>query len=262
MKKSILLSITLLSLFFFSNAQTTVMQLSGADCNGNNHDLFADLDAGKAVLLHFYMPNCSACPPVAKKIEAMANNILAMHPGMITGYAMPFNNTTTCTYAASWVSTNALSIYMPFDSGATQVANYGGFGMPTVVLLGGTDHRVMFSTLSFSTADTTQMRDSIMALLEGAASAIHEVSTIASANVFPNPATDKAKIELSITAPTELKIEIVNQLGEVVSSIFEGKAETGIMQKEISTASLANGLYVVRVTSGRKSQNYKLNIAK
>ena len=47
MKKSILLSITLLSLFFFSNAQTTVMQLSGADCYGNNHDLFADLDAGK-----------------------------------------------------------------------------------------------------------------------------------------------------------------------------------------------------------------------
>lgn len=73
------------------------MQLSGVDCNANTHDLLADLDAGKAVILHFFMQNCGSCPPPAKKIQAMANNILAMHPGMITAYAMPFNNTTTCT---------------------------------------------------------------------------------------------------------------------------------------------------------------------
>ncbi|MCX6199627.1 MAG: hypothetical protein NTY88_10480 [Bacteroidetes bacterium] len=96
MKKSIYLSIVLLFAFSISKSQT-VMQLSGVDCNANTHDLLADLDAGKAVILHFFMQNCGSCPPPAKKIQAMANNILAMHPGMITAYAMPFNNTTTCT---------------------------------------------------------------------------------------------------------------------------------------------------------------------
>jgi hypothetical protein len=42
------------------------------------------------------MPNCASCPPPAQKIQTMANNILANHPGVITAYAMPFNNTTTC----------------------------------------------------------------------------------------------------------------------------------------------------------------------
>ena len=158
------LSTTLI--FSKSFAQTTAMQLTGPDCNGNNHDLFADLDAGKAVILHFFMANCGSCPPPAKNIQAMANNILANHPSKITAYAMPFTNATTCAYTSNWCSSNGLSLYMPYDSGATQVAHYGGFGMPTVVLLGGAgSHRVMFSTLSFSTSDTTTMRDSILRLI-------------------------------------------------------------------------------------------------
>ena len=61
------------ALFNSSNAQT-VMQLDRMDCNGMKHDLFSDLDSGKAVVLFFWMPNCSSCPPPAKKILAMMNN--------------------------------------------------------------------------------------------------------------------------------------------------------------------------------------------
>ena len=106
MKKSIFLSFALITILTISKAQTTAMQFSGQDCNGNSVDLYADLDAGKAVVLFYYMPNCVSCPPVAKKVQAMANNINDMHPGMVKGYAFPFQNTTTCTYSSSWVSTN------------------------------------------------------------------------------------------------------------------------------------------------------------
>jgi hypothetical protein len=71
-------------------------------------DLFADLDAGKAVILHFFMPSCGSCPPPAQKIQTMANNINAMHPAMVKGLCFPFQNSTTCAYAASWVSSNNL----------------------------------------------------------------------------------------------------------------------------------------------------------
>ncbi len=166
MKKIITLSIALILTIVISKAQT-VLPLNGADCNGNSHDLYTDLDAGKASVLFFFMPNCGTCPPVAKKVQTMVNNILATHPNSVTAYAMPYNNTTTCAYTSSWVSSNVLSLFMPYDSGAVQVAHYGGFGMPTVVLLGGKapNQRVMFSTLSFMTSDTTIMRDSILALL-------------------------------------------------------------------------------------------------
>lgn len=260
MKKSFVLSIALLFVFSISKSQT-VMQLNGVDCNGMSHDLLADLDAGKAVLLHFFMPNCSSCPPPAKKIQAMANNVLAMHPGMITAYAMPFNNSTMCADVASWVTTNSLSLYMPYDSGAVQVANYGGFGMPTVVLLGGSDHRVMFKTQSFSTSDTIEMRDSIMALLESPALAIKNLpSSVSSFNVFPNPANNNVSINFSLKETSNLMLDVTDIAGKQVAIVSEEK-QNGAVTKQFNTAILPNGNYFVRLAVNGKTVTQKLTVA-
>ena len=258
MKKSLLI-IALMFTVVISKAQN-VMQLNGADCNGNMHDLYADLNAGKAVILHFFMPNCGSCPPPAQKIQTMANRILLAHPGKITAYAMPYNNTTTCAATASWVSSNGLSLYMPYDSGATQVANYGGFGMPTIVLLGGTNHRVMFSTQSFSTSDTLIMRDSILNLLYGPAGISKEQNFVSNVSVYPNPANEKVQLELNIIQSSYIKIEVVNLLGEVVANVYESKIGEGVLRKEIPTTALSNGTYFIRVNDGNKSQNHKFTV--
>ncbi len=259
MKKTILLSITLMFALTISKAQTA-MQLSGMDCNGVSHDLLADLDAGKAVILHFFMPNCGMCPPPAQKIQAMANHILANHPGTITAYAMPFNNSTLCSYAATWVTSNNLSLYAPFDSGAIQVANYGGFGMPTVVLLGGTDHRVMFSTLSFSTSDTTIMRDSILSLL-GITSGINSVTdAVSTFSVYPNPATDEINLNFVVKKSGNLNIEILDVTGRKVAEVMNETVTPGAVAKSFNTAALTNGNYFIRVNAEGLISNYKLNV--
>lgn len=259
MKKSILLSIALFFVFSISKSQT-VMQLNGVDCNGNSHDLLADLDAGKAVLLHFFMPNCGSCPPPAKKIQAMANHILLTHPGMITAYAMPYNNSTTCAYAASWVTTNALSLYMPYDSGAVMVANYGGFGMPTVVLLGGTDHRIMFSTQSFSTADTTEMRDSILALLESPSAITNLPGAVSSFNVYPNPANNNISIHIDLKESSNLLLDITDVTGKQVAVVADER-QNGVVTKQFNISSLANGNYFVRMQVNGKTTTQKLTVA-
>lgn len=244
-----------------SFAQTTAMQLSGADCNGMNHDLFADLDAGKAVILHFFMPNCSSCPPPAQKIQAMANNILANHPGKITAYAMPYINTATCSYTSTWCSSNGLSLYMPYDSGATQVAHYGGFGMPTVVLLGGAgSHRVMFSTLSFNTSDTTIMRDSILRLIGAMPNAINELpKSVQSFNVFPNPSSNQINIQLELNQLTDVAIDVTDITGKLIASVLNEK-QIGIVKKQFNTASLPNGNYIIRLTTNHKTITKKLTV--
>ena len=227
MRKQIYFFIALMFAVAISKAQTNAMQFNGVDCNGYNVDLFADLDAGKAVALHFYMPNCTSCPPPALAIQAMADNINAAHPGKAKGYAFPFQNSTDCAYSTSWISGNGLSFYAPMDSGALQVAYYGGFGMPTVVLLGGTDHRIMFVTQSFSISDTTIMRDSILNLLN--ATGINEMQNfISNVSVFPNPAKDKVQLKLNVAKSSLLNIEVVNALGSVVAKIYEGETTTGI----------------------------------
>ncbi len=258
MKKTILLSIALMLVITTSKAQT-VMQISGDDCNGVPHDLYADLDAGKAVLLHFFM-TCASCPPPAQKIQAMANNILATYPGMITGYALGFTNSYSCTTTANWVSNNGLSLYAPYDSGAVQVANYGGFGMPTVVLLGGAypNRRVMFSTLSFAASDTTIMRDSILALLNPAG--INDLPDHVSAfNIFPNPTSDKVSIKVSLKETTNLLIDVADINGKQVALISDEK-QSGIVNKQFNTAQLPNGFYLIRVFTNGKPSVQRLTV--
>lgn len=241
-----------------SKAQTP-MQFSGLDCNGASVDLFADLDAGKAVVLFYYMPSCGSCPPPAQKIQAMANNINATYPGMVKGYAFPFQNSTTCAYSSGWVSSNGLStIYAPMDSGATQVAYYGGFGMPTVVLVGGSgaDKRVLFSTLSFSTSDTTAMRDSILALLSTTGIADLPIAVNAF-NVFPNPAIGNVSINLDLKETSNLLIDVTDLTGKQVLIISDEKLN-GVVTKQFSTAILPSGNYFVRLHVNGKIATQKL----
>jgi hypothetical protein len=247
MKKIFYVFIAFVCLHTTSFAQTTAMQLSGLDCNGNAHDLFADLNSGKAVFLHFYMPNCGTCPPVAQKIQTMANNIMANHPGMITGYAMPFQNSTTCSYSSSWCSSNNLSMYMPYDSGAAQLAHYGSFGMPTVVLLGGSNHRVMFYTESFSTTDTTVMRDSILRLFGVFPNGVNDVkNSISNFSVYPNPANAEIKIAFHVSKNSNISVQIINVLGEAITTVMNDNVNIGSITKTINTANLPNGTYIIK----------------
>jgi thiol-disulfide isomerase/thioredoxin len=245
-----------------SKAQTTAMQFSGTTCNGDAVDLFADLDAGKLVVLHFYMPSCGSCPPPAQKIKAMATNVNAHHPGMVKGYVFPFQNSTTCAAAASWVTNNGLSsIYTAMDSGAAHVAHYGGFGMPTVVLLGGgTAHRVMFSTLNFNTSDTTIMRDSIMAQINAMTASINDLpNTISAFNVFPNPATDNVSVTIDAKESSVVSLDIIDLNGKLVAAILNEKLN-GISKKEFNVSSIANGNYLVRLQSNGKTTTQKLSV--
>lgn len=236
------------------------MQFNGLDCNNNSVDLFADLDAGKAVVLFFYMPSCGTCPPPAQKIQAMTNKINSMYPGMVKGYAFPYQNSTTCSYSSSWVSSNNLGmLYTPMDSGAAHVANYGGFGMPTIVLLGGSgnNRRVMFSTLNFKTTDTTVMRDSIYSLITAGIQNLPDLSK--RFLVFPNPASESFSLEFQLKEPSDIQIEIIDLLGKKVLTLQE-EGLNGKTIKQIQTSALPNGNYFVRLKTDYSTLTQKITI--
>jgi peroxiredoxin len=246
--------------FHKTMAQTTALDFNKPDCNGNPTSLFSDLDAGKAVVLFYYMANCGSCPPPAQKIQTMANNINARYPGMVKAYAFPYTNATPCSYSQTWVTSNSLPLYTPMDSGATAVAHYGGFGMPTVVLVGGSNHRVMFSTLSFSTSDTTIMRDSILALI--APTAIDDLTgAVQDLSIFPNPASNKVTISVTLKEQSNLAIDVVDITGRQVALVSKDDKANGTVNKVFNTALLANGIYTLRIQSQGKTINRKLHVA-
>lgn len=260
MKRIILLTSFIIISFANVNAQTNAMQFSGVDCNGSNVDLFADLDAGKAVVLFYYMANCGSCPPKATLVQKMANKINTSYPGMVKAYAFPYTNSTTCAYSSSWVNQYNLPLYTPMDSGATQVAYYGGFGMPTVVLVGGLDHRVMFTTQSFITSDTTLMRDSILALL-GTTALIESAGTESELNLLPNPANDQITVELELTSPGLLTADILDSKGSLALALISNRNQSaGIFREKFDISALPAGNYIFRLMINGRVESKYLNI--
>lgn len=247
------MALALVGLISVSNlvAQTTAMNFSGQDCNGNNVDLFTDLEAGKAVMLIFYMPNCGSCPPVAQKMQTMANNINANQPGRVKAYSFPYQNSTTCTYSATWVTSNNLSLFTPMDSGAVQVAYYGGFGMPTVVLLDGSTHDVKFVTQDFNTSDTTTMRDLIL----GNAGLNDELASENKVQLFPNPASKSFTVSLDGSYVEEISISTLD--GKVVKEVICSKNNT---IQDVDVSALESGNYIVTISTEKGNIKKSLNI--
>lgn len=259
--KTILMLTAVLTLGVNSiNAQTTAMDFQGVDCNGNNVHLFDDLDAGQAVVLFYYMPSCGSCPPPAQKIQAMANKINAACPGMVKGYAYPYQNSTTCSYSASWTSSNGLPLYAPMDSGAVQVAYYGGFGMPTVVLVGGQNHDVLWSTQNFVTSDTTVMRDLIlnMACVAG----INEnEGSLSNFELYPNPANSSIHVNFDIESNSNVQIELIDLLGNIVLSRNEITVQNGKVDQTFDCGNLQNGNYLMKISINDKETIQKFVVS-
>ncbi|MFZ5552883.1 MAG: T9SS type A sorting domain-containing protein [Bacteroidota bacterium] len=237
--------------FIFSpkaNAQTNAMNFDIVDCNGNPHNLFNDLDAGKAVIIEFFMTSCGSCITAGNTLEDMKANLLAEFPGMIKAYAFGYNNSYSCTTVNNWITTNGFSS-IPSDSGATQVAYYGGMGMPTIVILGGgTSHLVLGSPyVGFVTSDTTTMANDIRNFLNG--TNVEENISINDLSVFPNPANADMNISFNMKTASDIIIEIVDLTGRVIKTVFNGEVSAGVNTKSFNVTEIAQGNYMVRISS-------------
>ncbi|MBL0328551.1 MAG: T9SS type A sorting domain-containing protein [Bacteroidetes bacterium] len=242
-----------------SNAQTTAMNYDFVDCNGNPQSLFADLDAGKAVIIEFFMTSCSPCIDASADLEIMKTGLMAEFPGMIKAYAFGFTNTYTCSTINSWVTTNGVTS-IPADSGALQVAYYGGMGMPTIVVLGGgTAHTVLGSPyLSYTSADTTIMATDIRNFLNG--TGVTENNLVSGLKLFPNPAADEVKISFDLKEITNLKIELYDISGRLVTTVLDKKNQNGLIIETLNTSAYADGVYIVKINSNETITQQKLNI--
>jgi hypothetical protein len=255
-----LLFISLISFSFSASSFAQAMDFQANDCNGNPQHLFADLDAGQAVVLFYYMPSCGTCPPPAQEIQAMATKINQNCPGMVKGYAYSYQNSTTCAYTAGWVTSNNLPLYAPMDgNGAEQVAYYGGFGMPTVVLVGGTNHAILWSTQNFVTADTTTMRDLILNM--NCVAGINDIKTNQnSIDVYPNPSNDVLTLNFTNKNTSDFSYSIQDLLGKTVFVSNIETLEKGIVERTLNTASLANGNYLLNVSINGILETRKISI--
>ncbi len=243
--------------------QTTAMDFDILDCAASSpHHLFEDLDAGKAVIVEFFMNACTPCVTAGGVLEEMKTTLESEFPGMIKSYAFAFNNTTPCSVVNTWISTNSFTS-IPSDSGATQVAYYGGMGMPTIVILGGgTEHLVLGAAYTgFSTSDTTIMADDIRNHFTELG--FEEEFNVSEFTVFPNPAKgNAANISFTLSESSDVLLELFDLTGRRVSVVFNEKSISGEIKRAIDLSGLVDGSYLLRLNVNGEMTTHKLAVSR
>jgi hypothetical protein len=207
------------SLMTGAMAQTTGLDFTANDCAGVSHQLFADLDAGNAVIIDLVMMNCQPCVTAS---HAITDNVIpnVSDPLRVKFYSIGYTNSITCTQMNNWRNTNAFT-HEVFAGMSAQTTYYGGMGMPTIIVLGGgSGHTVYYNELGYATADDQDLIDAINDALAGATSVSE--APLGEVSIHPNPATDVLTISGSWST-----VRVMDLSGRVVltSQLLNGKLD-------------------------------------
>ena len=78
--------------------------------------------------------------------------------------------------------------------------------------------------------------------------------------VYPNPAGDAATVAMSLSKAANVEIGVYDVQGRLVMAPVQKAMGIGEHFTSINTATLANGVYFIRVTDGTSSSNIRIAI--
>ena len=264
MKKIYFTLLTCLIPTLSSFAQTTATDFSATDCSGLGHNLFMELNAGKVVVMVWVDP-CASCISDAIAGYYAAQSFATSNPGKVLYWLSDDIGNTTCSSLTAWAITNSIG---PTDLttfgnvGLTiDETNYGGTGMPHVVVMGGSSHHIYYNQRNGSN-DGVAITNAITQALSSTG-----VGTIDNnkdgLQVFPNPSDGIINIRYTNNTYAPAKICIYNVSGSLVQEIEAGNQQPGSNTLQInSDALLPDGLYYIKVSTDELTQTAKLIIAK
>ncbi len=241
----------------------TAVDFTATDCTGANRSLFTELDAGKVIVLVWVMP-CATCISDAKAGYDAVAGFATTHPGKVIYWLADDEGNNTCSALSAWASANSIGpagmTYFDNAGNVIDQNNFGGYGMPHVAVLGGSDHHIYYSELNGSN-NGTAITNAITTAIN-ATSGIGNVSNSAGAlSLFPNPAKDKISISYSLAYPANVNIEVCDAVGKNVQILTLGGQYSGPHSLELDLDhKLSAGIYFVKLVAGNDRQAAKFTI--
>ncbi|NUM51747.1 MAG: T9SS type A sorting domain-containing protein [Flavobacteriales bacterium] len=234
-------------LFFlvsFSIYSQTATNFSCKDCDNVNHDFFAELDAGKVIIIDWVMP-CSSCTPATVKAHNIVNNFAQSNPGKVFLYIVDDYANTNCSNLKAWADAYGISNATFFSNAAIKMSDYGTAGMPKIIVAGCYNHQVFYNEKN-TAIDSAAIVNAVNAAL-GCATGLEEAPTLLqNVNVYPNPTTDVFTLSFTLSASANITVYVSNVLGQKMAEVFTGKKTEGNITIEFDSSVLPRGMYLIR----------------
>lgn len=240
-----------------ASAQTVAQNFTSTSCAGPSYELFDHLDQEKVVIIEFFMLNCNSCITAGNKLNPLFNALSQQYPGRVEFWQMAFNNTYTCASLTSWQSSHGYNSVM-FDSGAAQVAYYGGFGMPTVAVVAGSTHQVLFKRVGFQNNDTTLIGTAARGFLN-TITGIQNVNGSAKINLYPNPAQTEVNVQV-MSEQKNVSFIVTDLTGKRLQ--LDTPVSSGENAYKLNISDLPAGVYVLQMISDAEPVSTRFTITK
>ncbi|MFH1049596.1 MAG: T9SS type A sorting domain-containing protein [bacterium] len=88
-------------------------------------------------------------------------------------------------------------------------------------------------------------------------SAVINVDNDFSINTFPNPFINSITLSYNLAVPSNVKINIFNNLGNIITTVDEGSINTGRHQATFEVSNLPAGIYYYTIRIGERIENGK-----
>ncbi len=260
MKRIVLHLLAVLLLSLGATAQTTATNFIADDCDGNSHNLFAELNSGKVIVIAWVMP-CAGCLPASQTAYEIVQLFAVTHPGQVRMYVADDYANTPCSTIDTWVFANAMDSVTTFSDSALDMTAYGGVGMPKIIVLGGGfNHTVYFNENNIPADDSTGIHNAIDSALADITGLAADLSQQHSSTLFPNPANDQVVLTVHAEQAGQAQVQVFNVLGETVLEM-RCVFVPGENRFTLNVNALSGGTYFVKVNDGEKSSVQKLIIA-
>lgn len=189
---------------------------------------------------------CAPTTPVVSNSIVMYTQPLAIssYNYVATGLSVAFTATSANAVTWAWNFGDAGT-----SASATPVHNYATGGTYTVDLT---------TTNSCGQTNTSSINITISSTTNsnGGNTSVNEKDLQVDVAVFPNPVNNDLNIQYALNHPTDVTVDILNTLGQVVSTQIIQSASTGTAH--VSMENIANGIYFVRFTAADQVQLTKI----
>lgn len=258
MKKNAILSLILFSIGITALSQTTATNFTATNCDGISHDLFTELDAGKVVVIIWVMP-CATCLGPALAANSAVQSYSAGFPGKVLFYLVDDFANTPCSTLKAWAFNNGMTGKDIFSDPAIDMANYGTYGMPKVVVLGGGSSHTIFYNNNYSADGVGEAIEEALA----ATATAERASADLDVKFFPNPAQDVINVSYKLSRSSSVRLDIINASGLAEKSVvLGGKQVAGLHEIQVDTKLLANGVYFIKLQTEPGTQVVKFQVAR
>lgn len=233
----------------------TVPDWTKTDCDGVEHNLYAELDSGSVVIMDFamtFMGGNTVCPPcstASAALERIKAHYDSTNLGKVHHYAMSYSDSYDCDNMNRWKEQCGFVDPCFPQCEADVKASYGSAGMPLIIVVG-PNHTMLKKITSWSASGSPTNEASVRSAID---KGLAEQSLAVKLPVTMNEQiqlrmSGSNQFELNVRQPESLTIEVFDVLGKVCATLAENIVfPSG--QSLLRLPALTKGPYLARVCS-------------